>query len=110
MDSVLAITKSISDPNRVRALMALQDGELCVCQIIELLSLVPSTVSKHMSILRQAGLVKSDKRGKWVYYTLSKKGKGIRSILWWLHRNLHNDRIVRRDRKRIKTIACRNEE
>ena len=62
------IFKALSDPSRVRALYALQNHELCVCQIIELLGLAPSTVSKHMSILTNAGLVKSTKKGRWVYF------------------------------------------
>ena len=59
MRGCLAITKALSDANRVRVLMGLTTGELCVCQIIEMLSLAPSTVSKHMSVLRQARLVES---------------------------------------------------
>jgi len=62
---------ALADPNRVRALMALRGGERCVCEIIELLNLAPSTVSKHMSILKQAGLVSSRKDSRWVYYTLA---------------------------------------
>jgi ArsR family transcriptional regulator len=59
------IAKALSDANRVRALMLLTDGPLCVCQIIEMLGLAASTTSKHMSILRQAGLVEADKQGRW---------------------------------------------
>ena len=51
MKEFLAITKALSDENRVRALMALTGGELCVCQVIELLGLTPSTVSKHLAAL-----------------------------------------------------------
>jgi ArsR family transcriptional regulator, arsenate/arsenite/antimonite-responsive transcriptional repressor len=71
MGDFVAITKALSDPHRVRALCALRKGELCVCQIIELLKLAPSTISKHMSILKQAGLVDSRKDSRWVYYRLA---------------------------------------
>lgn len=70
MDQFLAITKALSDEPRVRALLALRDGELCLCQVIELLDLAPSTVSKHMSLLKQAGLVEQRKEGRWHYYRL----------------------------------------
>lgn len=70
MRELLAVTKALSDPNRVRALMALQAGELCVCQVIELLGLAPSTVSKHMAVLCQARLVETRKEGRWVFYRL----------------------------------------
>jgi ArsR family transcriptional regulator, arsenate/arsenite/antimonite-responsive transcriptional repressor len=67
----MSIVKAMADENRVRALLALRGGELCVCQIIELLDLAPSTVSKHMSILKHARLVNASKRGRWVYYRLA---------------------------------------
>ena len=64
------ITRALSDENRVRTLMFLREGELCVCQIIEMLGLAPSTVSKHLSILKQARLVETRKKGRWIYYRL----------------------------------------
>ncbi len=68
---VVNVFKALGDENRVRALLALHHQELCVCQIVELLGLAPSTVSKHMSILKNAGLVHATKRGRWVSYRLS---------------------------------------
>lgn len=65
---LVKIFKALSDSNRLRALLALKDRELCVCQMVEMLSLAPSTVSKHMSILADAGLLISQKKGRWVYY------------------------------------------
>ena len=67
----MAVLKSLADENRVRVLAALGDGELCVCQIVELLQLAPSTVSKHMAILKQARLVDSRKEGRWIFYRLT---------------------------------------
>jgi len=60
--------KALADETRVRLLMALEGREVCVCQLIELVGLAPSTVSKHMSILRQAGLVEARKEGRWMFY------------------------------------------
>ena len=54
MRDFMAITKALADENRVRILLALRQGESCVCQIVELLGLATSTISKHMSILKQA--------------------------------------------------------
>src|SRR5690349_10767483 len=59
MREFMAITKALADENRVRVLLALQGGELCVCQITELFGLSASTISKHLSILYRAGLVDS---------------------------------------------------
>ena len=105
MFKILNITKALSDENRVRALMMLAGGELCVCQIIEMLGLAPSTVSKHMSILRQAGLVETRKEGRWIYYRLA-DSKALRSheILSWLERYLKNDKRVLDDAKQLRRM------
>lgn len=107
MESVLAITKALSDENRLRALMALGDQEVCVCQIIELLKLAPSTVSKHMSILKQARLVRGEKRGRWMYYR--KAGLDAtpeaRLALEWIQSCLQRSPEIKQDRNQLKTIA-----
>jgi ArsR family transcriptional regulator, arsenate/arsenite/antimonite-responsive transcriptional repressor len=74
MRDLMMVLKALADENRVRALIALGPGELCVCQIVELLQLAPSTVSKHMTILKQARLVDSRKQGRWMLYRLAKNG------------------------------------
>ena len=61
MREFMTITKALADDKRVRTLLALRKDELCVCQITALLGLAVSTVSKHLSILYQAGLVESRK-------------------------------------------------
>src|SRR5512137_1434832 len=75
INDFIAIAKAVSDSHRVRALCALRGGELCVCQIIALLGLAPSTVSKHLAVLRSARLVDSRKEGRWIYYRLSKESR-----------------------------------
>ena len=106
MQDFLSITKALSDENRVRVLMALSSGELCVCQIIELLNLAPSTVSKHMSILKQARLVESEKNGKWVYYRLADgASKAAAEAIEWAKRHLLSEAIIRRDAKNLKAIV-----
>jgi DNA-binding transcriptional ArsR family regulator len=95
MLKILNITKALSDENRIRALMMLTGGELCVCQIIEMLGLAPSTVSKHMSILRQAELVQTRKEGRWIYYRLAdRKARPACEILDWLQKHLKNDETI----------------
>lgn len=106
MKEFLAITKALADENRVRGLLALAGGELCVCQIIELLELAPSTVSKHMAILQDAGLVESRKQGRWIYYRLPEAPESpcARSILAVAMDCLRGDRRIREDARRIKRI------
>ncbi|MEM3342187.1 MAG: metalloregulator ArsR/SmtB family transcription factor [Thermoplasmata archaeon] len=73
MAVILAFFKAISDKNRLMALLALQNRELCICQLTEILGLAPSTVSRHMSVLKHTGIVNIRRSGKWTYYTLSKQ-------------------------------------
>lgn len=103
---LLDITKALADRNRLRAVVALGGGELCVCQIIELLGLAPSTVSKHMSILRQARLVDTRKDGRWVHYRLAGSGApaAVKDALRWLHRHLADDPEIARDAERLEAI------
>lgn len=65
------VGRAISDQTRIRILKMLQPGELCVCQITAILGLAPATVSKHLSLLKMAGLLSQRKRGRWVYYRWS---------------------------------------
>ena len=106
MREFLAITKALSDENRVRAVMALEGGELCVCQIIELLGLAPSTVSKHMGILREAGLIESRKEGRWIYYGLAdEQGPPcVRQALAMTLECLDKDGRIREDAKTLKAV------
>ena len=106
MNAILDMTKALADGSRLRILMALTAGELCVCQIIELLGLAPSTVSKHMSILRQARLVEARKDGRWMYYRLADRhaAKPVRDALAWLVRNLAETAEIVRDSKKLQKI------
>ena len=70
MRELLAITKALADENRLRILAALDGRELCLCQIVELLGLATSTVSRHASVLQQARLIESRKQGRWTYFRL----------------------------------------
>lgn len=109
MRSVLYVTKALADLQRVRILMLLQPGELCVCQVIEVLGLAPSTVSKHLSILSTAGLVDSRKEGRWMYYRLPEGADGVlvRPVLKWLDEAVRTDAQIERDAKKLRTVvAC----
>jgi ArsR family transcriptional regulator, arsenate/arsenite/antimonite-responsive transcriptional repressor len=103
---LLAITKAVADENRVRILMALRKQSLCVCQITELLQLAPSTVSKHISILRQARLVEPRKEGRWIHYyiPIDRLSTEAADALRLLSSSLRQDARVAADRKRMTEI------
>lgn len=106
MREFMAITRALSDPNRVRILLALRRGELCVCQITELFSFAPSTVSKHLSILHHAGLILSRKSERWVYYRLPDKPAPVvvREALDWVHKSIGKTDEAAADAKTLKRI------
>ncbi len=101
-----SIAKAIADENRIRILASLKDCELCVCQIVELLGLAPSTVSKHLSILKQAYLVDSRKDGRWTYYSrpLGNISPAVEVSLAWIDRSLVGDSTIRDDARSLKII------
>jgi ArsR family transcriptional regulator len=63
--------KSLSDSNRLRILKMLQLKPLCVCEITDVLQLATSTVSRHLSILKETGFIIEEKDGKWVNYMIN---------------------------------------
>lgn len=110
--ATLRVTKALSDPQRVRIVMMLRPGELCVCQIIEVLALAPSTVSKHLSLLSAAGLVDFRKDGRWAYYRLAGGAEGalVRPVMKWLADGLKDDAVIAQDGKNLKrALACNPE-
>lgn len=127
IDDLVAIAGALSDVGRVRVLTLLKEGELCLCQIIEILGLAPSTVSKHMSILRQTGLIEQRKEGRWHFYRLAGTKLGGRSrangraqstapsplvkqAIRWVMSNLSDEPTIKADAKRLRRIQKMNPE
>lgn len=106
MQNFINIMSALSDPNRLRLLMSLSGRELCVCQLVQFMGLADSTVSKHMSILRDAGLVAARKRGRWVYYRQASENTTdlARQIIQLAQQHMLNDRIIAADAARIAEI------
>lgn len=106
MNDFLKVTKALSEESRVRILLALRDGELCVCQLVKLLNLAPSTVSKHMAILKQAGLVDLRKDGRWAYYYLADDNASpmVKQAMEWIEEFAGASNRARKDRERLKEI------
>lgn len=70
LDSTVAVARALGHPARLRAVAMLRSGELCACQITEVLKLAPSTVSAHLRELKLAGVITERKDGKWVNFSL----------------------------------------
>jgi ArsR family transcriptional regulator len=107
------IFKALSDPNRLRILKALQTKVLCVCEIRELLQLANSTVSQHLSILKEEGFIIEEKSGKWVNYSINPRPSDprISAILSTIDFWMGDDSVIISDKKKIysldrKIICC----
>lgn len=100
------VFKALSDPNRIRIVKMLEERELCVCEVREVLGLSTSTVSKHLSILRDADLIEDEKDGKWVNYRLNGRSDSvlIRAQLALMKNSFNDDEHVRSDRKNLHKI------
>ena len=106
MKDLTRIFKALSDPARLRLLKMLEARPLCVCEITAVLGLATSTVSKHLSILRDAGLILDEKENKWVNYRLHSETLNEYGwhILQLMKKWLAGDAAVLKDAKTVKTV------
>lgn len=106
MKELIKIFKALSDPNRLRIVKMLERRSLCLCEIAAVLNLAASTVSKHLSILREANLIVDHKNGKWVNFYLNKdtSERYAREMLRFLETNRLDDDILLRDAERTQMV------
>lgn len=106
MEESTNIFKALSDRNRLRILKMLQMKPLCVCEITEVLALAKSTVSQHLSLLKQEGFILEDREGKWVNYLINSRPSDprisaiISSLDFWIGDN----KIIDIDREKVKLV------
>jgi ArsR family transcriptional regulator len=95
------------DPTRVRIIAALQKGALCVCELVDSLEISQSTLSTHLQVLRQTGLVNTSKEGRWIYYSLADQKVHLIDAIF-SHVQPDSDPRLSRDAKRImRRLAMR---
>ena len=75
-EKLLSVTKALADPNRLEILrlLAAQSGPLCACDIVDLFQLSQPTVSHHLKILKDAGLLCAERSGLWMFYEIRAEG------------------------------------
>lgn len=98
--------KVLSDPNRLRILKMLQTKHLCVCEITSILNLATSTVSKHLSILRESGFVIEKKEGKWVNFQINPtpSDQRVSALLSSLDFWIADDEVIISDKEKVKNV------
>lgn len=103
MNDLVAIFKALSDETRLRIIKLLEEGELCVCDITAALDMVQPKVSFHLSALKEAGLIKDRKQGKWIHYSLNEKDLFRRMLILSACERMQ-DASIQEDRKRLQTF------
>jgi len=98
--------KAAGDPTRTRILKLLEERDLCVCQVQAVLGLAPSTVSKHLAILKGAGLVEDRRDGRWIHYGIAPASRNpyAKAVLAMLRGPLNGDPVVVADRRRLREV------
>jgi ArsR family transcriptional regulator, arsenate/arsenite/antimonite-responsive transcriptional repressor len=103
MHEIIAVGQAIADPTRVRIIASLRRGELCVCELVDALEINQSTLSGHLQVLRQTGLVTTRKEGRWIYYSLTdRKTALIEALFSHIRPDGGADPRLHRDFRRIE--------
>jgi len=109
MNDLVIIFKALSDETRLRIIKLLEQGELCVCDITAALDMVQPKVSFHLSALKEAGLIKDRKQGKWIHYSLDDKDLFRRMLILSACERM-SDSTVSGDRKRLDAFLGKKEQ
>ena len=97
--------RALAEPTRLRLLLLLCEGEICVCHLVGTLELSQPLISKHLSALRRAGLVLSRKEGLWRHYSLAAATRGSHArLLGCLDEIAREHPEAERDRKRLAKV------
>ena len=109
MKNFLRVTKALADANRVRVVKLLENRALCVCEIQQVLGLAQPTVSSHMKILEEAGLVHKERQGTWMIYSqaLDSESPYVQTMLRELRGWLADDAILQTMIAGLPEAACR---
>lgn len=111
MKKAAQLFKALSDETRLRILGLLLAGELCVCDLMAVMNMPQSTVSRHLAYLRNNGLVIDSRHGIWMHYRLSDGKIGMREdLLVLLRKYLETQPEFQADRERLKKYLQRKGE
>lgn len=95
---------ALADELRLRLIALLQEGELCVCEIMRALQMGQSKISFHMGILKEAGIVKDRPDSKWVHYSLNGEDEFCSRFLAWILEELNRSPQTQKDRQALREI------
>jgi ArsR family transcriptional regulator len=102
MQAAIAFAKALADQTRLRVIAALRQRELCVCELCDALEATQSTLSTHLTLLRGAGITRTRKQGKWIYYRLSDEAAPLIETFLRHFTDAKHDKRMRRDTDRLR--------
>ena len=107
MKDDLAVFKAFSDETRLRILFLLSERELCVCELVAVLNMPQGRISRHLSVLKHAGLVSDRRAGTWIYYSLTEPDTGLKYRLRdYLTKARAHHAVIIEDIRRLDNLAC----
>ncbi len=110
MKELLSVFKALSHETRLRIVKLLANGELCVCHIVAAVDMSQSRISFHLKILKDAGIVKDRREGKWMHYRLNESDL-LKRLLFLSIAERVKEEDMANDRRRLEAfIASRAEE
>ncbi len=102
MLELVAIARTLGDPTRIRIVAALRNGELCVCELVDALGINQSSLSSHLQICRQSGVVTTRKESRWIYYSLSTRYGPLIERIFSELQTVGSDEQLRQDARRLE--------
>ena len=104
MKKIVNIFKALSDDTRLRVIKLLEDRELCVCELMQVLDMSQPRISRHLSVLKNAGLVNDRREGKWIHYSLRNgvENEAINAVLQTISRLAGDPPLFQNDRRNLK--------
>ena len=110
MRDLMRVLKAVADKNRMRILKMLEKKKMCVCELAAVLEIRQPSVSKHLSLLKNAGLIQDERNGQWIDYSLctEKINKYIPVMQSTIKGWLNDDAVIKKDLQKTKTL-CRKD-
>ncbi|MEK7308049.1 MAG: metalloregulator ArsR/SmtB family transcription factor [Nitrospirota bacterium] len=109
MQRILLIFKALSEETRLRILKLLENCELCVCDITDVLNMTQPNISFHLGMLKEAGIIKDRREGRWMHYSLDESDVFIRFLLLGVLEKF-KDKLAEKDRERLIGLLSAKEE
>lgn len=111
MNDVVLFGKALADPTRVRILAGLLQSDLCVCELADAMEMSQSTLSTHLQTLRQAGVLATERRHKWINYSIEAGSRpALEAVLGHYAEAVDADKRRKRDAERIRRRLAMRED